>query len=294
MKEVKLLSVTTLLLLFISGCNMNDKWEQQEKDQIESYVASLGDTVYSLRPSGLYYIELKAGTGAIPAPGNIISFRYAGMFLNRYVFDSNYKVASPNRISIGTNSWMPGLDEGVQYMKRGGKARLLTPSRLAYGTYGAPPVISGFTPLIWEIELLTVIPGPEALQIQYYIESLGDTTYSLKTSGLYYIETLAGAGRTPVLNDTVRIKYKGMFLDRVLFDSNTSSTAPFKFVVGSDAVIPGLDEGVRYMKEGGKARLVIPSLLGYGTAGSYGKIGPNTPLLFEIEIISSKPGPGGK
>lgn len=290
MNRIKLLCASGLIFLFVSGCNMSHKWEQQENDQIDAYVQSLGDTVYSKRPSGLYYIELQAGTGQMPEDGDIISFRYAGMFLNRGVFDSNLKNAVASRTSVGTHSMMPGLDEGVRYMKTGGKSRFLTPSNLAYGTYGAPPYISGYTPLLWEFQLLTVIPGLEVPQIQYYIESLGDTVHSLKPSGLYYVESLAGTGRTPVLTDTVRIKYKGMFLDRVVFDSNISSTTTLKFVLGKNEVISGLEEGVKYMKEGGKAKLVIPSGLAYGTSGSGTTIAGNTPLLFEIEIVSVKAG----
>lgn len=98
-------------------------------------------------------------------------------------------------------------------------------------------------------------------------------------SGLYYIETLEGSGRIPVPGDIVEVIYKGTFLDGEEFDSGT-----FSFELGVRKVIRGWDEGIAYMKEGGKAILIIPSTLGYGIYGS-GKIQPYTTLRFEVELI---------
>jgi FKBP-type peptidyl-prolyl cis-trans isomerase len=132
----------------------------------------------------------------------------------------------------------------------------------------------------------------ERHQIKEYIDSLGDTAYVLKPSGLYYIELTAGTGRTPVAKDTVYFKYKGCFLDGTSFISNLTDTVPFKHVVGVDKIVAGLDEGLRYMKEGGKARLVLPSSLAYGAEGWWGVIPGYTPLFWEIDLITVKAGPG--
>jgi peptidylprolyl isomerase len=213
------------------------------------------------------------------------------MYIDRYPFDSNTKSASPYRAVLGLNELIQGLDEGIRSMKVGGKTRFLTPSALAYGAYGRPPIIQGYTPIIWEVQLLTAMPGEEGPQIDYYIQSVGDTAFTTYSSGLRYFEFLAGTGSSPIAKDTVTFRYKGMFLDRVVFDSNLSSVSPLKTIVGSNGVIAGLDEGFKYMKQGGKARFVIPSALGYGTTGVPGKISPDTPLMFEIELVSVKSGP---
>ncbi len=98
-------------------------------------------------------------------------------------------------------------------------------------------------------------------------------------SGLYYIETKAGTGVGPKYGSQVKVKYKGTFTDGKEFDSGT-----FSFYLGYGQVISGWDEGISYMKEGGKATLIIPSSLGYGTRG-YGDIPGYTPLVFEVELI---------
>jgi len=159
MNRIKYLGGLVAVLLFLAGCNPSGTWKKQERDQIQSYVKLLGDTAYVLKPSGLYYIELQAGTGREPIALDTISFRYTGMFLDRVAFDSNIAATAPYMAIVGSYQIIPGLDEGVRYMKEGGKARFLTPSSLAYGPEGIWGVVPGYTPLIWEIELVSVKAG---------------------------------------------------------------------------------------------------------------------------------------
>ena len=66
MNRIKLLIGLGLILLFIAGCDLTSKDRKHEKTLIQNYISSLGDTAYVLKPSGLYYIELLAGTGRTP------------------------------------------------------------------------------------------------------------------------------------------------------------------------------------------------------------------------------------
>ena len=58
--------------------------------------------------------------------------------------------------------------------------------------------------------------------------------------------------------------------------------------MGIGQVIPGWDEGISLLKVGDKARFVIPSELGYGSAGAGGVIPPNATLIFDVELIEAK------
>jgi FKBP-type peptidyl-prolyl cis-trans isomerase len=159
MKRINFLIGIGLIFLLVAGCNTTGTWEKQERTQIQSYIKSLGDTVYVLKPSGLYYIELQAGTGRMPIAKDTIAFRYKGMFLDRVVFDSNMASSQPYTAVIGGYEIIAGLDEGVKYMKAGGIGRFVTPSSLAYGPAGIWGLIPGYTPLLWEIELISVKAG---------------------------------------------------------------------------------------------------------------------------------------
>jgi peptidyl-prolyl cis-trans isomerase A (cyclophilin A) len=160
MNRIKFLSVLGLIIIFIAGCEKGT-WERQEREQIQTYLKSLGDTAYILKPSGLYYIELQEGTGRTPIVKDTITFWYKGMFLDRVVFNSNIKLTSPYKAIVGGGEIFPeAIEEGIKYMKEGGKSRFLTPSGLAYGATGIPGIIPGYTPIIWEVDLVSVKAGP--------------------------------------------------------------------------------------------------------------------------------------
>ncbi len=112
---------------------------------------------------------------------------------------------------------------------------------------------------------------------------------SIKTkptkSGLYYIEEKKGTGKKPKAGDKVIVNYTGTFVSGKVFDSTFMRNEPFEFTYGVGEVIQGWEEGLSYMKEGGKAQLIIPSYLAYGKKGYPGLIAPNTTLIFEIELI---------
>lgn len=102
-------------------------------------------------------------------------------------------------------------------------------------------------------------------------------------SGLVYHELVAGTGAHPLATNSVTVHYEGSFTDGRVFDSSIKRGEPTTFTLGQ--VIPGWIEGLQLMKPGGKARLVIPGELGYGTKG-YGNIPPNATLIFEIELLN--------
>jgi peptidylprolyl isomerase len=104
-------------------------------------------------------------------------------------------------------------------------------------------------------------------------------------SGLQYEDIVVGTGASPQQAGRVTVHYTGKFLDGKKFDSSVDRGQPFTFVIGVGQVIKGWDEGVATMKVGGKRNLIIPPDLAYGARGQ-GPIPPNTPLYFEVELIS--------
>jgi FKBP-type peptidyl-prolyl cis-trans isomerase len=103
-------------------------------------------------------------------------------------------------------------------------------------------------------------------------------------SGLQYEVLKEGTGPTPKPTDTVTVNYLGTLVDGTKFDSSYDRKEPATFVLNQ--VIPGWTEGVQLMKVGSKYKFYIPAALGYGERGAGGVIGPNAPLVFEIELVS--------
>jgi len=131
----------------------------------------------------------------------------------------------------------------------------------------------------------------EASMIQDYLTSNPTKEFQLQPSGLYYLETKAGTGRTVTKFDTAYVKYSGKFLNGAEFDTNIGTTDTLIFLVDGGNLILGIEEGIHYMKEGGKATLLIPSKLAWGPTGDYYVIPGYAPVLFDLELVKLKAGP---
>ncbi len=106
-------------------------------------------------------------------------------------------------------------------------------------------------------------------------------------SGLQYLVITEGTGAAPKATDEVVVNYKGTLVDGTEFDSSYKRGEPASFPV--NRVIPGWTEALQLMKEGAKYQLFIPANLAYGERGTPGgPIGPNEPLIFEVELIKVK------
>lgn len=105
-------------------------------------------------------------------------------------------------------------------------------------------------------------------------------------SGLIFIDTQAGTGKSPVATDTVSVHYKGTLIDGTEFDSSYKRGQPTEFPL--NGVIKCWTEGVAMMKVGGKAKLVCPSDIAYGDRGAGANIPGGATLVFEVELLAIK------
>lgn len=106
--------------------------------------------------SGLQYQELRAGKGPHPKPSDTVKVNYKGTLIDGTVFDSSYERNKPVTFELG--SVIPGWQEGLQKMRKGGKARLVIPAKLAYGDRPMGPSIKPGSTLVFEVELLDINP----------------------------------------------------------------------------------------------------------------------------------------
>ena len=83
----------------------------------------------------------------------------------------------------------------------------------------------------------------------------------------------------------VAVHYEGSLANGQVFDSSYARKEPIEFTLGIGQVIAGWDEGIALLKEGEKARFVIPSDLGYGSRGAGGVIPPDATLIFDVELV---------
>jgi FKBP-type peptidyl-prolyl cis-trans isomerase FkpA len=107
-------------------------------------------------------------------------------------------------------------------------------------------------------------------------------------SGLQYMVLRQGSGARPKPTDRVRVNYHGTLLDGTVFDSSYERGGqPVEFMLNQ--VIPGWTEGVSMMPVGAKYRFWVPSELAYGEKGAGAQIGPNSTLVFDVELLAISP-----
>ena len=209
--------------------------------------------------SGLKYADLVVGTGASPAPTDMVTVHYTGTLDNGTVFDASRLHGGP--ISFPLNQVIKGWTEGVGSMKVGGTRKLVIPPDLAYGAQGAGNVIPPNSTLTFIVELIDI---PK----------------------VKIVDTQVGTGAEAVPGKTLTVNYTGKLDNGTVFDTSVGKQ-PFVFTLGAGQVIPGWEQGLQGMKVGGKRTLTIPPTLGYGEQGA-GQIPPNSTLTFDIELLDVK------
>lgn len=137
-----------------------------------------------------------------------------------------------------------------------------------------------------EAEAKTAATENKGKGMDYLAENAKRDGVTVTASGLQYEVITAAEGAKPNASDSVTVHYRGTLIDGTEFDSSYSRNAPATFPLGG--VIPGWTEGLQLMNVGSKFRFVIPSELAYGERGAGATIGPNSTLIFEVELLEIK------
>lgn len=124
----------------IKGRAFTEKWVAENKPQAI--------------PGGGWYLETRAGKGAVPGKTETVKVNYRGTTVDGEEFDSSYKRGTPTEFAL--NGVIPCWTHGIAMMKPGGAAKLVCPSDVAYGDPGRSGIKPGAT-LVFEVELLEVV-----------------------------------------------------------------------------------------------------------------------------------------
>ncbi len=278
----------------------------EEEEKLKLY---LTDNKITTKPteSGLYYIETKRGKGSKIDSSKYVKIHFAINLINGNKIFSTRDRGEPIEIEYGKKFDTDGLEEALGKMKKGGKANLIVPSSIAFGEMGRGGVIPPFSILLYDVEIIDIrskteydkekalerekqkaenqkMMKSEKAKISKYIKDNNITTKPTK-DGLYYIETIKGTGEKAESGKKVKVHYSLYLTDGTKLQSSLDSGQPFEFTLGKGQVIRGWDEGISMMNEGGKAKLIVPSIIGYGERGKGKDIPAYTPLVFEVELL---------
>jgi FKBP-type peptidyl-prolyl cis-trans isomerase len=278
--------------------------QKKEKETLDKFITDNKITIAPL-PSGLYYIEQVEGKGIkIDSGCQVIYNVKISMVSGKQVFGQDSM-----KFVYGKRPDMTGFLEGIKLMKKGGKARLILPSQLAFGEHGyreIPP----YTSIIYDVQVVDVKSKAEYGKVEAAEKKkqedkkanakksessllkkyLKDNKITAKptASGLYYIEKVKGTGPQIHAGSKVSVQYTGTLLNGKKFDSSRDRGGkPFDLEVGKGNVIKGWDEGLLHMSKGGKAILIVPSSIAYGEQ-EMGSIPAYSTLVFDIEVVDVK------
>ncbi len=273
--------------------------KNSEKEEIQRFIKEIrfeGDTT----PEGLYFKITRKGEGPTPKPGDQVTLKFSVNLIDGTKLYSSWDKGIPMTIEFGKKFDTEGIDIALSRMNKGSVARLIIPSKLAFGEKGRPPFIPPYSPLLYDVEIVDIkskidkqktnqeqvekLRLSEQKRIEEYLVK-NNLKVKPQANGLYFIELKKGQGVPPKTNQTVRVHYTGWLLDGTKFDSSYDKGKPFEFILGRGNVIEGWGKAVAQMQAGSKVKIILPSHLAYGERGAPPKIPPFAPLVFEIELL---------
>ncbi len=239
-----------------------------------SWMKSLKET-----ESGLKYKILEPGEGKAPQAGDKVAVHYIGALDNDTIFDNSYDRGEPLIFDYDVGQVIKGWDEGIGMLKPGGKAVLVVPPNLGYGSssvLGIPPNST----LFFKVELLDVMENKDFKPF----ETNGKDTLST-ASGLKYIVVDTGFGEQPDTASWAYFHYTGYLPSGKIFDASFLRGDPVRVNPGQGKVIAAWDEALQLMRVGSKFHVIVPPELAYGDAGLQGVVPPGTQLRFDMELM---------
>jgi len=279
MKLSILILVSVFAISLMTSCNGTSPYANYQylsAYNVSDAVAPLIKTADSIQ---IYTIA--AGTGNAPQKYdsvvlNIVYEAFKPSYSTTFIISKTKTSATTSSFRLGIDTEIAGIQEAVTYMKQGGKARFIIPSKLAYGAEGSYP----FADYLCDVELISVTNGSQPL----FFNTTGKDTVKL-SNGIKYIKCLEKSTATKAdSGNYVTIKYTGYLTNGEVFD--LSINGKFGFIAGTTGVIQGMNYAVEQMRVGERFRFILPYSLCYGSV-STGKIGSFSDLIFDIELVSA-------
>lgn len=278
LKRFAVLIVSSVLLSSCLGKYVEtdlDALAKNEETKIVEYGQTNSLTLTKNASTGIYYnISKTNSTGLAVSSAYDLLLAYS----LKTIDGKEIAKADSAMFNFYTTKVFDGFRYALLLLKEGEKGTFLIPSYQAY--YESPPAgVEKYAVIVAEIELLDLLSEDD--KIDNYVKKKNITVTEKTNTGLRFIRTNATTTNDSLkTGDNVSVKYNGMFLNETSFDSGT-----FGVVIGSSSTIAGFSEGISKLKKGEKAKIILPSTIGYGSKGS-GSIPPFTPLIFDIEILT--------
>jgi FKBP-type peptidyl-prolyl cis-trans isomerase FkpA len=266
--------------------------------------------------SGLQYSIISDGKGEPVKKGQFLKITFV-----QKVHDSLLNSSAnglPQYVRVDSVGPMYNPAEVFGFLRKGDSATIVMLADTLLHKYGQlPPFIKKKDKIVLAIRVVDVFASEDLVKadqkkyldaekdketkaIDDYLAKNNITNAQKTKSGAYYVITDIGSGPKADSGKIVSIKYTGYSFEGKPFDSNTDSTkqsppghplTPYEFKSGQSGAIHGMLEAIQYFNKGGKGKMFIPAMLGYGPQGMGGTIKPFENLVFDIEVVDVKDAP---
>ncbi len=256
----------TLVVISISSCKMFQKSKSPEM---------------FFTASGFPYQMIQESTDSTKEPqvGDEVYIRYKVLMEDSVIYERFYS-SNPEIYKLGFGRGREAVEEAIKVLDKGDVARF----KMKFSDVKSRTV-RGLNDTV-NVDLLLALDSVKYNQQLYPIDVTGMDTVTTE-SGLQYVILEEGTGGQVKVGDEVTAHYTGFLENGDIFDSSVDRGQPLEMPIGVGRLIKGWDEAFPLFKVGTKAKLIIPSHLGYGNR-NYGRIVGGSTLIFDIEVIDTK------
>jgi FKBP-type peptidyl-prolyl cis-trans isomerase FkpA len=254
---------------------LSDSPEIESNTDFFEYIDNL-DSITGFTTNSVCYISIFEGIGDTVTGNSMQNIDYIAYNIDSTLTHSELSVP----VTVGNNSINQGVDAGITFFNQGGMGRLVIPQELGFGSIGNS-IFGPFSNLVYEIRVISNdLQVMEHSDLHKYIYQ-NKIKNSPMESGLYFINIPPATGDSIFVGDTVILNYSATLLSSgIEFDSCDSC----QFILDSPDLPEGVNEGIKLMKKGGEAKLILPSAIGFGSE-QHGDVPPFSNLIYEIEVI---------
>ncbi|MCD4772198.1 MAG: FKBP-type peptidyl-prolyl cis-trans isomerase [Bacteroidales bacterium] len=258
---------------------------------------------YKKTETGLYYkFHGEKHESKKPVDGDILTMTMTYGSKDSVIFSTD-RIKEPAQIPMRAPVFQGGLFEGLALMSVGDSVTLIISADSFFTKVARAPQLPDFIDsssyLYFDVKLLSLKTQAE------YIKEQQETADSLKiqepillenylkennitvkpTEGVYYIEEEKGSGRKVKETDFIKLNFAISLIDGKSIFSTFERNRPMEFEFGKNWDTKGVNIGIKNLRKGGKAKIIVPSELGFGKKGKSNVIPPFATLIYNVELV---------
>lgn len=279
--------------------------QQMKQDDYDRLAMYYSDESNTITKDGLIIMSVN-GKGRGAKDGDVLKINFNMISLDGDTLLNLYD-REPVAVVCGDLDLGTGFAEAMKYVPEGGDAHFVVPSSLAFDSIGLENYIPPYCSFILNVKSSKIYSPDEYEQeekrlrekeeaenqirkaeepekIKKFIKEY-DINVEPSETGVYYLEIAEGTGDFVEKGDLVSMQYRLYNLENKLIESSYGGE-PMSFVFGNDEMVPGIEEALEKMRVGGKATIIVPSVMAFGNVAIDKELPAYSTVIFDLELVA--------